>query len=258
MAAFYAFIIDVQKMILLLRFVIQVMDAVGIVPEQPEIGGGRFHAGQCTDDIIGVRDAGGVAVHRDTDHAFDGGILDGRENRFHIRTVIEGLHRNHFYAELIQGMEMPVIARHRTDEPDLIELPPRRKSGQRTEDESAGESVMQHGQAGIPARDHQLRRDAEQFPEQPADFDQSVDIRVIIAAVDPVLTEVVAGFRKREQLFRKIQLGMRWLAAGEIQGKNPRFEILKLLQLYIMFAKKLFAGEIRNFLHAASPLQQKP
>jgi len=58
-----------------IRRVVQVMELIGIVPEDEEIGRRRLHGRQTPDGFIGIAHTGWVAVQRHTPHALDGRIL---------------------------------------------------------------------------------------------------------------------------------------------------------------------------------------
>jgi hypothetical protein len=101
-------------------FVCQVMDAVGIVPIEPEIGRRGLHRRQPFDGRVGINCSRRIAVFRNAPHALDGSVI-GYEplNLVHVRTIFPKRHRDHPDAVILANPEVPVVAGYGAQEGNL-------------------------------------------------------------------------------------------------------------------------------------------
>ena len=83
-AVLHQFGIDVQQHVALF---LQMVQTVGVIPHDAEVGGGRLHSRQTTDGIVGIGDAVGVGVHRHAPHTLDSGVGDELLDGVHVRAV---------------------------------------------------------------------------------------------------------------------------------------------------------------------------
>ena len=75
---------DIHKFHLL----VDVVDAIGIVPEDAEVVGSGFHRCQLIYHLVAVADAFRIGMKRHTPDAFDQGILlCKRRNHLHVRPL---------------------------------------------------------------------------------------------------------------------------------------------------------------------------
>src|ERR1700751_4251263 len=104
-------------------FVGQMVNGVGVVPLEPEIGGRVLNRAQTPDYFIGIDNARRIAVLRNAPHSLDGWVL-GCEllDRVHIWTIFPERYRDHPDPVVFTDFEMPVIAWHGTQKRHLVKL----------------------------------------------------------------------------------------------------------------------------------------
>ena len=114
---------DLDQMILVM--VIQVMDAVCIIPENTEIRCSRFQSCKTAYCFIRVGISLWVGILRNAPDTFDGRI-SGNQFLYHIHIRTFWSHRNidHLNAKILGNSKVAVIARNRAEEFDLILLAP--------------------------------------------------------------------------------------------------------------------------------------
>lgn len=199
-------------------FAVQVVDRVGVVPEQAEVAGGRLHPGQALDHGVGVDRAGRVAVLRYAPHALDARVVgDQMLDLVHVRAIVVQCHRDQLDAEFLADGEVAVIAGHRAEEGGSGRLP--RRAVGRALEQCEGDAVVHQRQARIVADDDVVGADAEHRCEQLARFGDALQVAVV-AAVFLVRCGVVAGARQRQQFLRQVELVRRRLAARHVQRET--------------------------------------
>jgi hypothetical protein len=91
----------------------QVMDAVSIVPEHPEIAGTRGHASDSADGFLRVDLAGRIAVFRHAPHAADRRIAGKPLDDVHVRAARGQGNGDHSYAVCLADGKVPIVAGYR-------------------------------------------------------------------------------------------------------------------------------------------------
>ena len=105
---------DLDQVILLV--LIQVMHAIGIVPEDPEIGSRGLEPCESPDCLIRVRIACGITVFGHAPDSLDGLVLvDQFLYHVHVRAFRCQRDRDHLYAEIFRDREMSVISGNRAE-----------------------------------------------------------------------------------------------------------------------------------------------
>ena len=103
----------------------QVVERVGVVPEDLEVRRRGGHRGQPLCDLLADDRAAGVGVGRDHPYPLDARVLRGQlGHRVRVRSVVVHRHRHHLDAEPLEQREVPVVAGDRADEPDRLLLRP--------------------------------------------------------------------------------------------------------------------------------------
>ena len=99
---------------------LQVVHAVGVVPEDAEIGRGRGHLGQATHGVLAKGDARGVGIRHAPD-ALDG-IVGGNEalDFVHIGAVVGHRDGNVLDAQVGGDAKVAIVAGNRAQELDLL------------------------------------------------------------------------------------------------------------------------------------------
>ena len=149
-AVFDAELVEVQKRI---RRIGELVDAVRVVPHDLEILRRRTQRRKAADRLVRVRNAGRVRILRHTPDALDRIVLgDELFDEIHIRAGRVHRDIDHLEAIVFRDAEMAVIARHRTEEFDLIEAAPRRAAVVAVR-VAAGNHLEHHVEAGVIAED---------------------------------------------------------------------------------------------------------
>ena len=197
-----------------MALLVNVMHAVGVVPEDAEIGSGGLHGCQTVHRLVGVAHALRIGVQRDAPDALHGVVGTGELlDHVHIGARRHHRDRDHFDAEVLADREMAVVAGARTEEFDDREASPRRVAV-RAEDPVAHDRVVHHVQAGVAADHEAVARDAEELGEELArlvDAFQTAVVARVDAALDHVAVEAV------QDAVRQVELAAGGFPAGHIE-----------------------------------------
>ena len=146
---------------------------------------------------------------------------------------------------------MPVVARHRAHEPDLVLLAPRPLRVDRAEEHHPGEAVAHDGQAGVAAGDHLLGLDPQQLGEHLPQLAQSLE-PAVVAYVDPA--GVLGRRRQAQQVVGEVELLGRRLAPGQVELETPRLQLLVGSPLLVEQRGEVVGGQVgqRSRVHGSS------
>jgi hypothetical protein len=210
---FFDLVKDVQQLLVIVG---EMVDDIGVVPEDAEVGSGGLHGGKAAHHFVGIGLALGIAVLGDAPDALDGGILSGQLfHHIHIGAVVQHGDGDHFHAKLLADGEMTVVAGSGAKPFDLVKLAPGGAAG-RAEDPQAHHGVVHHVEAGASAGDHVVRGDLKDLGEQrPAGGDALQN--AVIADVGLAVGQLFAFGEDRQHGLAQIQLGLRGLAPGHVQ-----------------------------------------
>ncbi len=126
------------------------MNVIGIIPKEPEIGCFRCHPCKPLHGRIRIRNALRVAVLRHAPDSFNRFILKNQLlNRIHIRTVRCQANHNHLDIKQLTDCKMPVIPGAWANEFHFGKLRPWLLAAAQTMQHRSGNSVVHHIQAGI-------------------------------------------------------------------------------------------------------------
>jgi len=138
--------------------IINIMNSVGIVPEEAEIGCSGFEPCEGLDHLVRVGDPCWIGILRDTEHPFDGGVgFNERGHHLHIRTFVGEADRDHLNAEMLEDGEMPVIPGNRTEKGDLFFVFPGPVATRYTIQHGLNEHIIHHIETGVPSNKNKLR-----------------------------------------------------------------------------------------------------
>ena len=168
----------------------QMMDRVGIVPEQPEIRSPGPHRGQPPRRRLAVDVPGGVGVFRHAPQA-----LDGRA----------------------------IVARHRAKERRGRCIPPRGGQTRNALQQGPDDAVVHHGQARVVAGDDPFGRCPEDVGDQHPELGKPLR-SAVIASIDARLGEMIAVARQRQQPARQVELGRRRFAPRHVERQTAGLE----------------------------------
>ena len=105
--------------------IVEMMHAIGIIPENAEIGGGGLQPGEAAHRFIIVGNALGIGIFGHAPDALDGIILaDQLFNQIHIRSVFFHRNADHLNAEMLANGEMTVVAGDRAEKLHFFQAAP--------------------------------------------------------------------------------------------------------------------------------------
>ena len=158
----------------------QVVDDVGLIPEDLEIRGGGLHLGKALDGLIAVSVAIGVGVLRHAPDTLDGIVLCHQLfHNVHIGTVGGHGHADELKAELFSNGKVTVIAGHRAEELTLFHLRPRAGRLREAEHITDVDEVIHQLQAGVAAHEHLVGLYTEHICKQGAGLVQTLQFAVV-------------------------------------------------------------------------------
>ena len=189
---------DVEQLVLVGRVIVEMVHAVGVVPENAEVVGRALHGGQAAHHVVGVGHAAGVRVLRHAPDALHGGVA-GHEalHLVHVGAVRRHGHGDHLDAEGLGDAEVAVVARSGAEPLDAIVLAPR-LGAERAEVEAAGHGLVHERKAGVAAHDDVRRVLLHHARHEALRLGQAVQ-HAVVAAVRAVLGAAVLGRRHRGQ-----------------------------------------------------------
>ena len=192
MTCLVACLFNIQQLILALGAV-QMMHAVGVVPENAEVIGGGRHGGQAAYNLVGVGYTAGVGVLGNAPHALDSGIA-GYQGFYHIHVgaVFQQRHVDHVNAELFADGEVAVVARNRANPLDAVLVAAPGLSVAHAKAHDAGKGVIHCQQAGVAVNENVFGVSVQHDGHQAFCLGQAVQ-DAVVAAVGAVFAEAVSG-----------------------------------------------------------------
>ena len=237
----------------ILVLVIQVMDAVSIVPVNTEVLGCRLQAGKAAHRLVAVAIALGVGVLGNTPDALDGLVLPHQLlHHIHIRTCRRHGHIDHFKAEVLCNAEMPVIAGHRAEPLHLVQLAPG-GIAHHAVGHGTGNGVIHHIQGGVSVDDDVVRIVLHHIGKKDLGLLDAAE-HAVIPAVRAVLAEHIRiAVQGIHQPHGQVKLLLAGLAAAHVQCHLHGLILLVLgLQLLDQLLQ-LVSRHLVVCLHAGSP-----
>ena len=230
---------------MVLVVVIEVMHAVRVVPEDPEILGRGAQSRESAHGLVGVGIALRVGVLRNTPDAFDRLVFgDKLFHKIHVRACLRHRHRDVLDPEVLRDREVPVIARRRAEELHLIQLRPGRAAHDAVR-HRAGHGVVHDVQGRVAVDDDVVGVVLHHVAEQDLRRMDAVEDAVVAAVRSVLAGQVRLGIEGVHQSHGQVQLFAARLAAGHVEIQVHRLEAVVLrLQLRELLLQFLF----RHFL----------
>ena len=202
----------------------EVVDDVGVVPEDPEVRRRGRHRHQAGRDLVGADGTRRVGVRRHQPHALDRRVVlnQGAHGR-DVRAVVVHRHGHHLDAELGQHGEVPVVAGDGADELDRLLLRPRPRGVGAAVREQPADDLVHHRQARVAARDDLRGVDAEQVGEDLTELGETLEAAVV---ADVGAGAVLVTGRQVQQPLGQVELVGAGLAAGEVELEALRLQVL--------------------------------
>ena len=213
-------------------FVVELVDRIRVVPEDPEVGRGGMHGGEGFHHGVGVGDALRVGELRHAPDALHGWIGACQVvHRVHVRAVGVHMDRHHFDPQRAAHREVAVISGGRADELDAALTAPRFVASGDAEEHGADKGVVNDVEGRVAQYEDPACGKAEQLGEQPFRFRQAVQDPVV-PAVHAAFAEAVAAVRNDGEHFRRqVKLLLVGLAARQVQREifiRPAVELFLL------------------------------
>ena len=210
---------DVGKLV---GLVVQVVHAVGVVPEDAEIGRGRGHLDQAAHGVLAKGDARGVGILGHAPDALDG-VVGGNQalDLVHVGTVVSHRDRDVLDAQVGGDAKMTIVAGNGTQELDLLAVVrglvgvPGLAAARATAPEHAGD-VMLNQKARRTQHKRLLGGATQKLPRQLACRRNALKAAVV-GAVDIAVVQIGIGIEDIEHGSRDVHLGGRRLAAGHVE-----------------------------------------
>ena len=168
----------------------ELMDAVGVVPHEHEVGGGGAHGGDAAQGIVAIHDAVGVGVLGHAPHTLDLGVTNQVLHHVHIRAGGGHGNGNHLHAEILADFEMAVIAGSGAQPFYLVQLAPGLGRVEIAVGIGPGDGVIHELQAGAAAYEHLLGLAVQDLGKQPLGGGNAVHVAVV-SHVDAVGDKVL-------------------------------------------------------------------
>ena len=201
------------------------MQAIGVVPHNAEVGRRRLHGGQTADRLIRIGNPVRVGIHRDAPDSLHGRVLGVCFNHIHIRAVRRHIHSNQLKAKILRYAEMPVVAWRGTQEFDGF-LPAPGLSAVDAVGVGHGDIIKHEVQTGIPAHDYLRGFYLKDFGKELFGFGDAVQ-QAVVAGIHAGIGRIsVACVHTVQQAEGQIQLFGAGLAAGHIQLQPHRLGLL--------------------------------
>ena len=198
------------------------MHAVGVVPEDAEIGRGRGHLNQATHGVLAKGDARGVGILGHAPDTLDG-IVGGNEalDLVHVGAVVGHRDGDVLDAQVGGDAKVAIVAGNGAQELDLLAVVrglvgvPGLAAARATTPEHAGD-VMLDQKARRTQHERLLGGAAQELPCQLACRGNALKAAVV-GAVDVAVVQIGVGIEDIEHGARDAHLGGRRLAAGHIE-----------------------------------------
>ena len=229
----------------------ELMDTVGVVPHDDEVGGGGLHVGHPLGGDLGVGVALGVGVLGHAPDALDHGIPDQVLHHVHIGAVGGHGHGDELEAKALRDPEVAVIAGGGAEELDPLLLAPGAHGLLQAVGVGPGDQVVHQGQGGVAADEGLLGLAAQDvgpvFPGAP----EARQIAVV-AGIVTVEDAVVGVGENGEDIADGVKLQLAGLTAGHIQLQALSLKTHILLTQRLFALDQLLAGHIQKTAHVST------
>ena len=225
------------------KVTLELMDAVGVVPHDQEVGSGGLQGGHAADDPVREDDALGVGELGHAPDALHGGVLDRLLHGVHIGAFIGHGDGDQLKAEGLGDLEMAVIAGDGAQPLDSLLLAPGAGAAQQAVGIGLTNGVVHQLQAGISAHKHLLRTAAQDLRKKTAGSGDTGQFAIgpHIDAVSDVIGRVP---HQVEEAVCLVDLLLAGLAAGHVQIQALRLQVVEFLLQAGVFRLALFRAHL--------------
>ena len=231
---------------------LKLVDAVGVIPHDHEVGGGRLQAGDAVDGFRAVNDPLRVGVLGDAPDALYGRVLDSGLHRVHVGAGCGHGNGNQLHAEGFGHVKMPVITRGRAQEFYRVQLAPGLLAVEQAVGVRLSDGVVHQGQAGVAADKALLGPATQNLREILLRAGQAGELAVV-ADVETRLHAVLRLAEYGQHIADQIKLLLPRLAPGHVQLQAPALQLRKPLRYRRVFSLQLGGGYFAVFHSHPSP-----
>ena len=206
----------------LVGLIVQVVHAVGVVPEDAEIGRGRGHLDQAAHSVLAKGDTRGVGILGHAPDALDG-IVGGNEalDLVHIGAVVGHRDGDVLDTQVSGNSKVAIVTGNRTQELDLLAVVrglvgiPGLAAARAAAPEHASDVVLDQ-QARRAQHERLLGGAAQELPCQLTCRGNALKAAVV-GTVDVAVVQIGIDIEDIEHGSRDVHLGGRRLAAGHVE-----------------------------------------
>ena len=192
-ACFFAFIQNFNKFIL--NIIIQMMNAVSVIPENSKIFGGGFEPSKTANHFIRIGVTGGVGIFGNTPNPLNGFIFCHQLfNHIHIGAVFMHGNVNHFNAEILGNGKMTVVPGNGAQEFHFIQFAPG-GAAHNPVGHGAGNGIVHHVKGRVAVNNNVIHRNFHHIPNECLGFGNAVQ-NPVVAAIGTVFTGKVGSTGK--------------------------------------------------------------
>ena len=238
---------DLDQMVLLV--LVQVMYAVRVVPEDPEVGSRRLKSRKSPDCLVRIGITRGIAVFWHTPDALDGIVLvDQLLDHIHVRSFRAKRDRNHLDAKIFRDREMSVISGNGAKEFHSVLLAPGSISHDSVRHGSR-DCVVHDVEGRVSENDNVVRIVLHHIAQKHLGFLHACQYAVV-TAVRSVFTRKVT--LRREDIHHshgKIELIHARLASAHIEVQIHLLIALIVLLKSLELSREFVSGHFRIWFH---------
>ena len=230
---------------------VELVDAVGVVPHQQEVGSRGLHLRNALDGLVGVDDAIGVRVLRHVPHALDARVLDEVFDNVHVGAVFGHRDGDELKAEALGHLEVAVIARRGAEPFDALFLAPRLFAVQQAVGVGLGDRVVHELEARIAAGEDLRGLAAEDIGEQLTRALKTLELAVV-AGVHAAVHALLGAGQRGQDAADKVELLLARLTARHVELEALGLPALVFGGHLVVFALAM-VGRYFNALHCSPP-----
>ena len=224
----------------------QMVNHIGVVPDDLEVGGSGLHPGQTADRLGRVAVAVGVGVDGHAPHTLDALVLlDQGLHHIHVGAVLGHGDVDHLEAEILGDAEMAVIAGHRAEELERVVVPPGTGRIHKTLTPAQVDEVVHQLQRRVAAHDHFFHVGIQQLGKEPPGLRHALQ-HAVVAGVKTILANVIVHL---EHFLGQIQLLGAGFAAVHVQVQAHIFVGLILNPQLLLLFDQFFRTHSKIICH---------
>ena len=236
---------------------VDVVDAVGVVPEDAEVLCCGLHGCQGFNSFVRIAAAQGIRVLGHAPDAFHGLVLYEFADLIHVRTPLRERHRDHLDAQGLADRKMSVITGNGAEEFDLIVPAPGLFGSENAQQHGSRHAVEHEGEGGRSYDDGLFGSDAHQFAEQLSRFLQPQQLTVVAGVGAVLIVAVAGGIEHVQHGHGQRQLIGAGLASCHVQVQVKILIFLIFFQQQFFLLLQFFAGAFGIIFHKTVLLSAK-